>query len=179
MVIPTERLRRIHYAALTLKWLIIGAMAAIALAAIFALMGGGGWAGPHGAITRLQPGALPDADSPWTPWLGLLPKAVLLYGLYVLVRMLRSCERGDLFSPRLATDLQHFSIAIVIAELLYIAIPLQIALIRMAAGQMHGRIVLVVTSEQMWSLLLAALFMVLASLLREAALIAQENASII
>lgn len=180
MISSSRRLRRIRWAACALRWVVVVSMVAITGHAIFPLLGHvAGWTGSHGAISHVNPLTEVGADSQWAPWLSLLPKAALLYGLFVLARMLRAFEQGELFSPRLATYLQHFSIAIVAAQLLYISIPLQIALIHRAAGPLHGKIVLVVSSEQLWSLLLAALFMILASLMREAATIAQENASII
>lgn len=180
MINSGGRFHRIRWAARALRWVVAVSMIAITVLAISPLLGHiAVWTGGHGAITHVNPLTETGADPQWAPWLSLLPKAVLLYGLFVVAKMLRAFERGELFSPRLATYLQHFSMAIVAAQLLYISIPLQIALIHRATGQLHGRIVLVVTSEQMWSLLLAALFMILASLMREAATIAQENASII
>jgi hypothetical protein len=175
-----DRLQRIRRAALSLRWVVVVAMVAIAALAVVPLFAPiAEWAGMHGAVTHVDPLTGVSTDPRLTARLSVLPKAVLLYGLYVLVKMLRSCERGDLFSPRQAGYLQQFSVAIVAAQLLYISVPLQIALIHMALGQAHGKIVLIVSSEQLWSLLLAALFMILSSLMREAAAIAQENASII
>ena len=112
-------------------------------------------------------------------WLELLPGAVLFYGLIRLAQMMRACERGEIFSMRVSTHLQVFSLAIVIVQLLNITLPLQIVALRALLGRASTEMDLEATGEQMWSLLLAALFLVLAQILKEAARVAEDNASIV
>src|SRR5262249_10769967 len=106
-------------------------------------------------------------------------KAALLYGFYRLIEMMRACERGELFSPQVPAHLQWFSVAVVVVELLHISLPLQVACVHLLTGHAHGPITLIVRSEQLFLLQLALVFMILASMLREAARIAEDNAAII
>jgi hypothetical protein len=125
--------------------------------------------------------ASPDSvsDPRLALWLDLLPQAALFYGLIRLVRMMRACERGEIFSTRVSTHLQVFSWAIVVVQLLNIALPLQIIALHAVLGQPGPGFGLMATGEQLWSLLLATLFLVLAYILKEAARMAEDNASIV
>jgi hypothetical protein len=125
--------------------------------------------------------ASPDAaaDPQLALWLELLPEAVLLYGFFRLVQMMRACERGEIFSSRVPGHLQAFSLSIIAVELLGITLPLQIAGLRALLGRTHSSVALTATGEQLWSLLLAVLFLVLALILKESARLAEDNASIV
>ncbi len=125
--------------------------------------------------------ALPTiaARSPVAPYLDLLSECALLWGLWQLVRLMRTCERGELFSSKVASYLQRFSAAIILAQLLEISLPIQIALLSRLLGQEHTEVVVTLASSELWTLLIASVFLVLAWMLRAAAEIAEDNASIV
>jgi hypothetical protein len=56
---------------------------------------------------------------------------------------------------------------------------LQIAALRFVLGRTNSDVDLTISGGQFWSLLLAALFLVLAQILKEAARLAEDNASIV
>ncbi len=180
MINSSPRYRRIYWTSRALQWLIVLSMLAIAVALLHPFVSNARdyAVSPH-VITRAEPAAAAIADPRLAAWLSVLPKLVLLYGFYRLARMMRACERGEFFSSQVPAHLQVFSLAIVVFELLHISLPAQIALAHAATGQAHGDIRLVITSEQMWLLQLALLFMFLASVIREAATIAEDNAKIV
>jgi hypothetical protein len=182
MINSSPQNRRIYWTSRVLHGLVVLSMLAIAVALLHPFLSNArDYAVPPHVITRVEPApaAASIADPRLAAWLGVLPKLVLLYGFYRLARMMRACERGELFSSQVPAHLQVFSLAIVVFELLHISLPAQIALAQAATGQAHGDIRLVITSEQMWLLQLALLFMFLASVIREAATIAEDNAKII
>jgi hypothetical protein len=92
---------------------------------------------------------------------------------------MRACERGELFSSQVVGYLQRFSAAIIISELLQISLPMQIALLSRLLGQEHPGVVVTISSSALWTLLIASVFLVLAWMLRAAAEIAEDNASIV
>jgi hypothetical protein len=181
MINSTARSRRIYWISRILRWVIVGTMGAIAATAIYPLLGGQAteWAVLGHLITHKVPAADPSTDPPLALWLGVLPKVVLLYGYYRLVKMMRACERGEFFSAQVPAHLQTFSLAIVVFELLRITLPAQIAIAHAMAGRTDGEIRLIISSEQLWTLQLAVLFMILAAVMREATTIAEDNAKII
>ena len=154
-------------------------MGVIAVAAIYPLVGQAtDWAVLGHHIPRTD-STSELADPRLAAWLSVLPKLVLLYGYYRLVRMMRACERGEYFSAQVPAHLQTFSLAIVVFELLRITMPAQIAIAHALAGRTDGEIRLIISSEQLWTLQLAILFMILAAVIREASTIAEDNAKII
>jgi hypothetical protein len=175
----TTRIRRI---AIALRWTAIAAMAGIVLVAGYSLIHqSDSWKMTPTSGVTAHVCASPDSerDPQLALWLELLPEAALFYGLIRLVQMMRACERGEIFSTRVSTHLQAFSLAIVIVQLLNITLPLQIVALRALLGRPNADISLTATGEQLWSLLLAALFLVLAQILKEAARVAEDNASIV
>lgn len=180
MIISELRQRRIYWIAHVLRWLATGAIAAVAVMALYPLVQHTGeWTVLPGVVARMEPPTEFAADYRMASWLGILPGAVLIYGLFQLRSMLRLYESGELFSAQVPTHLQYFSSAIVAVELLHISLPLQIAAAQWAIAGTHHAIKLVVTSEELWLLLLAGLFMTLAFVMREAAAVADDSASII
>ena len=94
--------------------------------------------------------------------------------------MMRIFEQGAFFSSRVPFHLQALSASILICELLQITLPLQITLVRMALNRgFNGHAEVAIEAEQLLSLLLAMLFLILSWILREAAHIAEDNASIV
>jgi hypothetical protein len=173
------RIRRI---ALAVEWTAIAVMAGIVAVAAFSLAHQSNtWKTSWMSTVTAHSYASPDTivDPQLALWLELLPQAVLFYGLIRLVQMMRACERGELFSSRVSTHLQVFSLCIIIVELLSITMTLQIAALRALLGRANFSFALTATGEQLWSLLLAALFLVLAQILKESARLAEDNASII
>ncbi len=155
-------------------------MVAVAVTAIFPLLSHTSeWTLVPGLITKLEPMAGFSADPAIAKWLCVLPHAVLLYGLYRLLKMMRAYERGELFSPQVPAHLLYFSGAIGLVEALQITLPMQIAVAHRVVSGSHETVKLVITSEQLWLFLLAALFMVLAAVMREAATVAEDSASIV
>ena len=174
------RIRRI---AITVKWAAIAAMAGIVLVAAYSLVNRTNtWktTTAMSSVTVHASASQGAADDPQLAlWLELLPEAALFYGLFRLVKMMRACERGEIFSSPVSTHLQAFSLSIVIVELLNITQPLQIAALHALLGRANSEFELSATGEQLWSLLLAALFLVLAQILKESARLAEDNASIV
>jgi len=180
MINLVSRYRRIVWTSRLLSWLVVGSMLAIAAAALYPLLSHpAAWTGGPHLITRMESSAELAAYPRLAAWLGILPKLVLLYGFFRLVQMMRACERGELFSSQVPAHLQVFSASIIVVELLNISLPAQIALAHALSGRAHGVIRLVITSEQLWLLQLAVLFMLLASVIREGAVIAEDNATIV
>jgi Protein of unknown function (DUF2975) len=172
------RIRRIASA---VRWAAIAGMASIVAVAAYSLAHQSNtWKTGMSAVTA-HSCASPDAtaDPQLALWLELLPEAALFYGLIRLVQMMRACERGEIFSSRVSRHLQVFSLSIIIVELLSITLPLQIAAIHAVIGRTSSSVALTATGEQLWSLLLAALFLVLAQILKESARLAEDNASIV
>lgn len=180
MIISAARYRRIYWIARLLRLLTVTSIAFVAVITVFPFMSQiTEWTILPGVITKIEPLAATAADLKIARWLCVLPHAILIYGLYRLAKMMRAYERGELFTPPVPTHLLAFSTAIVVVELLQITLPLQIAIAHRVSSGMHSEARLVITSEQLWLLLLAALFMILASVMREAASIAADNASIV
>jgi hypothetical protein len=177
--LATTRIRRI---AMLVRWTAIAAMAGIVLVAGYSLSHQtDNWKVTPTANVTAHACASPESgrDPQLALWLGLLPEAALFYGLIRLAQMMRACERGEIFSMRVSRYLQSFSLAIVIVQLLNITLPLQIVGLRALLGRPNSDLGVTATGEQLWSLLLATLFLVLAQILKEAARIAEDNASIV
>jgi hypothetical protein len=173
------RIRRI---AATVRWAAIIAMGGIVAVAAYSLATQTNtWkATAISAVTVHASASLAATDYPQLAlWLELLPEAALFYGLFRLVQMMRACERGEIFSSRVSTHLQVFSLTIIIVELLSITLPLQIAALCALLGRATSAFALTATGEQLWSLLLAAVFLVLAQILKESGRLAEDNASIV
>jgi hypothetical protein len=170
--------------AVAVKWAAIAGMIGIVAAAIYSLahqtntweIGSMSVVGAH---SHASPGAI--ADPGLSLWLELLPAATLFYGLFRLVQMMGACEHGEIFSYRVAQHLQAFSMTIFLVELLSITLPLQIAALTTLLGRGNSLTTLTATAtgSELWSLLLAALFLMLAQILKEAARVAEDNASIV
>ncbi len=174
-----DRIRRI---AMAVRWAAIAVMAGIVAVAAYSLTHQSDtWTTTLTPTVTAHSSASPAAtvDPQLALWLELLPEAALFYGLIRLVQMMRACERGEIFSSRVSTHLQVFSLTIIVVELLSITQPLQIAALRALVGRTNSPFALTATGEQLWSLLLAALFLVLAQILKESARLAEDNASII
>jgi DUF2975 family protein len=172
------RIRRI---AATVRWAAIAAMVGIIAVAAYSLAHQSNtWKTTWSGVTA-HADASPDSagDPQLALWLELLPAAALFYGLIRLAQMMRACERGEIFSSCVPRHLQAFSLSIIVVELLNITLPLQIAALRSLLGRQVSVVVLAATGEQLWSLLLATLFLVLALILKEAARLAEDNASIV
>ena len=175
-------LTRIRRIAATVKWAAIAAMAGIAAVAAYSLAHQSNtWKTTWMSGVTAHAAASPDsaADPQLSLWLELLPEAALFYGLFRLAQMMRACERGEIFSAGVSRHLQAFSLSIIVVQLLNITLPLQIAALRAWLGGQNSVVVLAATGEQLWSLLLAILFLVLALILREAARLAEDNAGIV
>jgi hypothetical protein len=173
------RIRRI---AAVVKWAAIAVMGGIVAVVAYSLAHQTNtWQATWMSTVTAHSGASPDAtvDPQLALWLELLPEAALFYGLIRLVQMMRACERGEIFSSRVSTHLQVFSLSIIIVELLGITLPLQIAALHALFGRPNSSLALTATGEQLWSLLLAAVFLVLAQILKESARLAEDNASIV
>ena len=172
---------RIRRTAAIVKWAAIAAMVGIVAVAAYSLTHQSTtWKTSLSGITAHAHGSPNAAADPHLGmWLELLPEAVLLYGFFRLVQMMRACERGEIFSSRAPAHLQAFSLTIIIVELLGITLPLQIAGLHALRGPVNFTFELTATGEQLWSLLLAVLFLVLAQILKESARLAEDNASIV
>ena len=178
-VVLSPRIRRL---ALTVRWSAIAAMAAVVVLGTYSLVHQTfNWkVGPLlGMVVTVHPSPESAIDPRLALWPELLPAAVLFYGLLRLAQMMRACERGEIFSSRVSMHLQAFSAAIVVVELLNITLPLQIAALRFVLRRTNSDVDLTMSGGQFWSLLLAALFLVLAQILKEAARLAEDNASIV
>jgi len=182
MINRTTLQSRIRRIAVAVKWAAIAVMAGIVVEAAYSLAQQSyTWKTTWMSTVTAHSSASPDAsvDPQLALWLELLPEAALFYGLIRLVQMMRACERGEIFSSRVSTHLQVFSLTIIIVELLSITLPLQIAALHALVGRTNSSFALTATGEQLWSLLLAALFLVLAQILKESARLAEDNASIV
>jgi Protein of unknown function (DUF2975) len=174
-----SRIRRI---AVGVKWAAFAGMAGIVGAAAYSFVQHSNtWKATVMSTVTAHSCASPDSpvDPQLSLWLELVPEIVLFYGFIRLVQMMRACERGEIFSSRVSTHLQVFSLTIIIVELLGITLPLQIAALRALLGRPDSALALTATGEQLWSLLLGALFLVLAQILKESARLAEDNASIV
>jgi DUF2975 family protein len=173
------RIRRI---AVGVRWAAIVGMAGIVSVAAYSLANRSNtWKATAMSAVTVHACASPGATGypQLALWLELLPEAALFYGLIRLVQMMRACERGEIFSTRVSTHLQIFSLTIIVVELLNITLPLQIAALSALLGRASSEFALTATGEQMWSILLAAVFLVLAQILKESARLAEDNASIV
>jgi hypothetical protein len=179
MATVQTRIRRI---AATVKWAAMAAMAGILAVAAYSLTHQSStWKTTWMSGVTVHADASSDGagDPQLALWLELLPEVALFYGLIRLVQMMRACERGEIFSSRVSTHLQAFSVSIIVVELLNITLPFQIAALRALLGRNVAVLVLAATGEQLWSLLLAILFLMLALILKESARLAEDNASIV
>jgi hypothetical protein len=175
-------LTRIRRIAATVKWAAIAGMAGIVAVAAYSLAHQSNtWKTTWMSGVTAHAAASPDsaADPRLSLWLELLPEAALFYGLIRLTQMMRACERGEIFSAGVSRHLQAFSLSIIVVELLNITLPLQIAALRAWLEKQDSVVVLAATGEQLWSLLLAILFLMLALILKESARLAEDNASIV
>ena len=175
-----NRLQRIRRIAGMLRWIAFMSMAAVAAVGAYPFVRQrADWTPFKHLITRIEPSAEFAADPGLVLWLQLLPKAALIYGLFRLARMMAACERGEIFSPQVPVHLQAFAGAIVAEKLLEISLPLQIAALHWFAGGEHHDLTFIVRADQLWLLVLALLFMVLAFIAREAVRVAEDSESII
>jgi hypothetical protein len=135
---------------------------------------------PIGTLTAHAMASPDSANHPkLAVWLELLPEAVLFYGFIRLVQMMLACERAEIFSLRVSTHLRAFSLAIVVVQLLHMTLSLQMLAVTALVGGPDTDFTLGASGEQLWSLLLAALFLMLAQILKEAARLAEDSASIV
>lgn len=177
--IVQTRIRRI---AATVRWAAIAGMVGIIAVSSYSLAHQSStWKATWMSAITAHADASPDSagDPQLAVWLELLPAAALFYGLIRLAQMMRACERGQIFSSQVPRHLQAFSVSIIVVQVLNVTLPLQIATLRAWLGRQVSVVVLAATGEQLWSLLLAILFLVLALILKEAARLAEDNASIV
>ena len=118
-------------------------------------------------------------DSGLAAWLEIIPEGVLFWGLFRLTQMMRACEQNEFFSYSVADHLQNFSFSAFLAEVLYITVPIQTALLHSVMTHAPFKGTLVITGDQTWALFLALVFLVLSWMLREAALVSEDSQSII
>jgi hypothetical protein len=168
------------------RWLAIVGMVAIALISAYVAVtrslefqARAAWRGVSVLTQGSQDLPAGAARSALAPYLDLLSDCVLLWGLWQLARLMRTCEQGELFSSKVASYLQRFSTAIIVAELLQISLPLQIALLSRLLGREATELVVTLSGSELLTLLIASVFLVLAWMLRAAAEIAEDNASIV
>ena len=113
------RVRRI---AVAVKWAAIAAMAGIVAVAAYSLAHQSNtWKATWMSTVTAHSSASPDAtvDPQLALWLrNCLPEAALFYGILIrLVQMMRACERGEIFSSRVSTHLQVFSLTIIMVRI--------------------------------------------------------------
>lgn len=175
-----DRLQRIRRIAGILRRIALLSMAAVAAVGAYPFLSERTeWMAFRHVITRIEPSPAFSADPGLALWLQLLPKAALIYGLLRLARMMAACERGEIFSPQVPVHLQAFAGAIVVEKLLEISLPLQIGALHWLAGREHPVLMFIVRADQLWLLVLALLFLVLAFIAREAVRVAEDSESII
>lgn len=173
---------RIRHLAAAVRWAAIATMAAVVFVSAYSVLNRTfDWKirNAFGITIDASPSPGSTSDPQLALWLNLAQEIMLLYGLSRLARMMRACERGEIFSRRVSAHLRAFSAAIVFVELLSITVPLQIAAVHAALGRPQSELAFAIAGEQFWSLLVATLFLVLAQILQEGARLAEENASIV
>jgi hypothetical protein len=178
--IDSVRIRRL---AMTVRWVAVLTMATMAITSVYSLVRGTStWtlgSSPGVLIKALPSVESAAADSRIALWLEVVPQIILLYGFARLVQMMRACERGEMFTLSAADHLRGFSGSIVIAQILSITLPLQIAAIHALSARGHMTLSLEASGEQLWTLLIAVVFLVLAQILQQGARLAEDNASIV
>ena len=176
------RLSRIRRIALAVRCAAIAGIACLIGLTGYSLMRGTfSWTIENSSevIIRAAPSAQSVTDPQLALWLEAVQLVVLIYGLVRLAQMMRACEMGKMFSLPVASHLQAFSASILIVQVLDITLALQIAALRAILGRGPSPIDLTVSSSQLSLLMLATLFIVLAQILKEAARLAEDNASIV
>ena len=180
MIKSSQLLRRIRAVARIVRWLALLIMIAIVLVAAIELLKPWLAGTPFAVELGLEFPGVRQGDLRLAGWLTLLPATVLLYGLVRLMRMMRACEQAAFFTSLVPAHLQAFSASILICELLQISLPLQVALVRWAMHQgFIAHFGTAIELDQVLSLLLAMVFLILSWILREAARLAEDNASIV
>jgi len=172
MIIAADIHRRLTLVARIVRWLAVLAMIAIvALVATVFL--------PPSIERALLPDVA-DQDLQLATRLSLLPAAVLFYGLARLAQMMSAFEQAAFFSSQVPAHLQGFSASVLICELLQMTLPLQIAAIHLVRDRnFSGEVSMEFKAEQLLSVLLALLFLILSWVLREATRVAEDSASIV
>ncbi len=136
---------------------------------------------PLGATGLLDPGMDSfDYAHPWTmPVVEVPSVALLFYGLLRLVQLTRLYESGRVFDQRAASHLRVFAWCLFASQVMEFSSE-TILRFTMWATMPHIRPVpLRINTQQLWSVFLSVLVLLLARVLSQAYLIAKENEQII
>jgi len=136
---------------------------------------------PLGATGLLDPGMDSfDYAHPWTMPLVEGPSvALLFYGLLRLVRLMRLYESGRLFDPRAASHLRVFAWCLFASQVAEFGSETVLRVTMYILMPQIRPVPLRINTQQLWSVFLGILVLLLARVLAQAYLIAEENEQII
>lgn len=110
----------------------------------------------------------------------IVPALTFAYAMWQLSRLLRLTAAGEVFSSQAATYLRSFGVWLLVTTVLQVTLGLVVkALYLWLSGAEHGRLDLTLDSSDLWNVFLSALFMLVARVLADAYVIAEDNKQII
>jgi hypothetical protein len=108
------------------------------------------------------------------------PALTFAYAMWQLAKLLKLAAVGEVFSAPAATYLRSFSVWLLITTVLQVSLGFVVKGLYLWIGAAeHGRLDLTLHSSNLWNVFISALFMLVARVLADAYVIAEDNKQII
>ena len=129
--------------------------------------------------------SIDDANVSGLPWalrtvVTVVPALTFAYAMWQLAKLLKLAATGDVFSAPAAAYLRSFGVWLLVTTLLQVSLGFVVrAMYLWLSDAEHGRLDLTLHSSNLWNVFISALFMLVARVLADAYVIAEENKQII
>jgi hypothetical protein len=126
-----------------------------------------------------------DSNASGLPWalrsiVTVGPALTFAYAMWQLAKLLKLAAIGEVFSAPAAAHLRSFGAWLLVTTVLQVSLGFVVkALYLWLSDAEHGRLDLTLHSSNLWNLFISALFMLVARVLADAYVIAEENKQII
>ena len=108
------------------------------------------------------------------------PALTFAYAMWQLAKLLKLAAIGEVFSAPAAAHLRSFGVWLLVTTLLQVSLGFVVkGLYLWLSAAEHGRLDLTLHSSNLWNVFISALFMLVARVLANAYVIAEENKQII
>jgi len=165
--------RTLRFAAL------FAAVAGIAIAVLVAV-----FLGPDSA-TGLLKVSIDDANAAGLPTtlratVVIVPALTFAYAMWQLAKLLKLAAAGEVFTAPAAVHLRSFGVWLLVTTLLQVSLGFIVKGLYLWLGNAeHGRLDLTLASSNLWNVFISVLFMLVARVLADAYVIAEDNKQII
>jgi hypothetical protein len=118
--------------------------------------------------------------SPLRAVVTVVPALTFAYAMWQLAKLLKLAASGDVFSAPAAAYLRSFGVWLLVTTVLQVSLGFVVRAIYLwLSDAEHGRLDLTLHSSNLWNVFISALFMLVARVLADAYVIAEENKQII